>query len=672
MKISIEQIETNGLRCPNTVISFKNKPTGPVINLLQMPNGTGKTTIIELLQGALTGDAINWSPTKIKSYARKTEGDLAVEGLFKLTISIERNDKHIQIVVFQIDFDFHHGKVDFFTTPNKGAGMEDGWSPPKDLRQYITKSCVEVFVFKGDKVNDIISPEKEDAEVTIKAFFGIDSIEGFVGIVKDNFRNRVSQTTVNDRNVKSEKALLKRWTDRYILLKEKYEEFSKDLVNFEKKEKDLKDNWGDVINKQKGANDKQIEIESNIEETKNQLSKHSSLVFEQLKNPFSISNNLISGLVIMKDSLDRMKLPGASRTFFDELIAEDNGCICGRELDNKSIQKIEENIDSYLSNNEINIINDIKRGITEANDDASIVDGLKGLFDELNILHESHEDALNAKSVFDQNAKRNADKDGSDIFDKLTEITEKMVRARAAKRNLSKNSSLSDDDLKRPEKCYSYIIAEKAQDKFIEKIGGMSDMLKDVQANQILQKVITTAKDKALIHLKDHLKKLTNQKLKETLSDGSQIEVLEIDKFVQLGWNNIKQSEGSGAQNIIVAYSFARSVLEEASIEFPLIVDHPVAQVDTANRESLGATLASMMHQFIGFLIDTERPGFLEGVNSGGDVHYISLFSDIKGNAAFIDSIKKINNDETHITNNGYLCYNKDFFIENSMGVGNV
>ena len=324
------------------------------------------------------------------------------------------------------------------------------------------------------------------------------------------------------------------------------------------------------------------------------------------------------------------------------------------------------------ANNEIGIINDIKRGITEANDDASIVDGLKGLFDELNILHESHEDALNAKSVFDQNAKRNADKDGSDIFDKLTEITEKMVRARAAKRNLSKNSSLSDDDLKRPEKCYSYIIAEKAQDKFIEKIGGMSDMLKDVQANQILQKVITTAKDKALIHLKDHLKKLTNQKLKETLSDGSQIEVLEIDKFVQLGWNNIKQSEGSGAQNIIVAYSFARSVLEEASIEFPLIVDHPVAQVDTANRESLGATLASMMHQFIGFLIDTERPGFLEGVNSGGDVHYISLFSDIKGNAAFIDSIKKINNDETYITDNGYLCYNKDFFIENSMGVGNV
>ena len=672
MKVSIKQIEANGLRCPDTLISFKNKPTGPVINLLQMPNGTGKTTIIELLQGALTGDVINWSPAKIKSYARKTEGDLAIEGLFKLTISIERNDNHVQIVVFQIDFDFHHGKVDFFTTPNKGAGMEDGWTPPKDLRQYITKSCVEVFVFKGDKVNDIISPEKEDAEVTIKAFFGIDSIEGFVGVVKDNFRNRVSKTTVNDRNVKSEKALLKRWDDRCALLKVKYEEFTKKLEDYVKEEKELKDNWGDVISKQKGANDRQIEIKSKIEGAKNELSRHSSLVFEQLKNPFSLSNNLISGLVTMKDSLDRMKLPGASRTFFDELIAEDNGCICGRELDGDSIKKIEENIDSYLSSNEINIINDIKRGISEANDGSSIVDELRSMFDELNILHERHEDALNEKSVFDQNAKRNADKDGSDVFDKLTKITEKIVKARTAERSLSKNSSLSDDDLKRPEKCNSYIVAEKAQDKLTEKIGGMSDMLKDVQANQILQKVITTAKDKALIHLKEHLTKLTNQKLKETLPSGSQIKVLEIDKFVQLGWNNIKQNEGSGAQNIIVAYSFARSVLEEASIEFPLIVDHPVAQVDIANRESLGSTLASMMHQFIGFLIDTERPGFLEGVNSSGDVHYISLFSNIKGNASFIDSIKKINNDETYITDNGYLCYNKDFFIENSMGASNV
>ena len=284
----------------------------------------------------------------------------------------------------------------------------------------------------------------------------------------------------------------------------------------------------------------------------------------------------------------------------------------------------------------------------------------------------AHEDAVNERSIFEQNAKRNADKNGADIFDQLSIATEDKLNFGSALRQLSKNMPLSESDLKRPEKCKSYIVAEKAQDKITEKIGGMSDMLKDVEANKILQKVITTATNRALIRLKNHLTDLTNQKLRQTLPEGSKIKVLEIDKFVQLGWNDVKQSEGSGAQNIIVAYSFARSVLEEASIEFPLIVDHPVAQVDSANRESLGATLASMMHQFIGFLIDTERPGFLEGVNSGGEVHYVSLFSNIKGNQKFIDSINKIDKSETYITDNGYLCYNKNFFIENSMGLGNV
>lgn len=670
MRISVEKIETKGLRCPDTTIFFKNKSTGPVINLLQMPNGTGKTTIIELLQGALTGEAVKWSPGKIKSYVRKVDADSVIEGLFKLIISIERSDKHIQEVEFQIDFDFHHGKVDFFTTPNKGAGMEDGWNPPKDLKQYITKSCVEVFVFKGDKVNDIISSEKADAETTIKAFFGIDSIEGFVGIVNDNFRNRVSQTNVNNKNVASEKALLSRWNDRFVVLKGKHEKFEKNLERAEKEEEELKSNWGDVLKKQKGAEERQREIASTISSTEQNLANQSIEVFEQLKSPFSLSNELISGLVTMKDSLDKMKLPGASRTFFDELIAEDDNCICGRVLDKESIKKIEENIDSYLSSNEINIVNDIKRGISEAN--SGIVNELTDSFSKLKTLHLAHEDAINEKSIFDQNAKRNADKDGADIFDQLSKITENKLNFKSALRQLSKKSTLSDDELKRPERCMSHFIAEKAQDKLTEKIGGMSDMLKDVKANQALQKVITIAKDRALVRLKEHLTNLTNQKLKETLPEGAQIKVLEIDKFIQLGWNDIKQSEGSGAQNIIVAYSFARSVLEEASIEFPLIVDHPVAQVDTVNRESLGATLSSMMHQFIGFLIDTERPGFLEGVNKGGDVHYISLFSNIKGNAKYINSINKIDSNETCITDNGYLCYNKDFFIENSMGVSNV
>ena len=68
MKVSINQIITEGLRCPNSIINFKDRDSGAALNLLQMPNATGKTTIIKLLAATLSGQIRNWSPNKIKSF----------------------------------------------------------------------------------------------------------------------------------------------------------------------------------------------------------------------------------------------------------------------------------------------------------------------------------------------------------------------------------------------------------------------------------------------------------------------------------------------------------------------------------------------------------------------------------------------------------------------------
>ena len=139
MKISVVRVETKNLRCPDTSINLKDRKTGAVINLIQMPNGTGKTTIIELLQGILTGEARNWSADKIGSY--KAKDDTVYNGEFDLTISIQRDNEHNQEVVFRAEFDFVHGSVEFFTKKDVHHGQERGWAPPKDLKQYITSSC---------------------------------------------------------------------------------------------------------------------------------------------------------------------------------------------------------------------------------------------------------------------------------------------------------------------------------------------------------------------------------------------------------------------------------------------------------------------------------------------------------------------------------------------------
>jgi len=630
-----------------------------------MPNGTGKTTIIELLQGILTGEARNWSADKIGSY--KAKDDTVYNGEFDLTISIQRDNEHNQEVVFRAEFDFVHGSVEFFTKKDVHHGQERGWAPPKDLKQYITSSCVEVFIFKGDKVKDIISPDKDDAETTIKAFFGIEGLDNFVSHIKKNFQYRINNLTVNNNNVESERTLYQYWNDRHSTLVSKLDEFKEKLNVAKHKQQELEEKWGNILSEQENALEKQQEIDEKQQEAEAELYDKAVDVFGQLKNPFTTSQRILNNLVEMRDGLDRMKLPGASRTFFEELIEDGNNCICGRELDNDSVKTIESNIESYLSNNEINIINDIKRSIS----DAYSGDGhhyLKKSLEELNELYVYREDVTNEKNRFERIAVENSGGEGQKIFNEYTESQSDVIKYENAIKTLEKDTPISDLDESRPDSCKSHVAAEKMCDKLSERIGEMSDLLQDVDANKTLVSVLEIARKSSLSVLKDHLKDLTNRKMRETLPEGSKIEIIDIDKSLQLGWNGVRQDEGSGAQNIIVAYSFARSVLEEASIEFPMIVDHPVTQVDRANRKALGSQLASMMHQFVGFLIDTERGGFIEGLEEESSVHYISLFSNIKGNEKYIESMKKVDKDEVLITDNGYLCYNKNFFIENSMG----
>ena len=104
-----------------------------------------------------------------------------LDGHPSLEISIiEESNKHAKNLSFLVRFDFEHGVTELFTIRNVESGLEKGHLPPPSLRQFISQGCVDVFCFQGDKIKDIIDSEKEDAEVTINAFFGFDDINTFL------------------------------------------------------------------------------------------------------------------------------------------------------------------------------------------------------------------------------------------------------------------------------------------------------------------------------------------------------------------------------------------------------------------------------------------------------------------------------------------------------------
>ena len=117
-----------GLRCPDHEISLKkpeSKKPSPV-TLIQMPNGTGKTTTLTMLRAVLSGEVERWAPKKVREFRRPGRG--AESGSFLASLLV--NDKRL---TFDAEFDFEEGSVELKTT--YGEGQRRGHHPPRTAQQ---------------------------------------------------------------------------------------------------------------------------------------------------------------------------------------------------------------------------------------------------------------------------------------------------------------------------------------------------------------------------------------------------------------------------------------------------------------------------------------------------------------------------------------------------------
>ena len=102
MKLRIDSIKTSNLRCPDFDISLKDG-----VNFLQIPNGVGKTTILQLIKNTLSN---NWSEEIVmslrqqKNIYKDNASYMADEGSFILEMTIDENHYG-----FEVNFNFEEG-----------------------------------------------------------------------------------------------------------------------------------------------------------------------------------------------------------------------------------------------------------------------------------------------------------------------------------------------------------------------------------------------------------------------------------------------------------------------------------------------------------------------------------------------------------------------------------
>ena len=97
------------------------------VALIQMPNGTGKTTTLQLLTATLTGQASAWDAARVRSFRQK--GDSHPAGQFKATLLIDGKPLSIELTL-----DYDAGVARYKSTSPGSGGVVQRWNTPPAVR----------------------------------------------------------------------------------------------------------------------------------------------------------------------------------------------------------------------------------------------------------------------------------------------------------------------------------------------------------------------------------------------------------------------------------------------------------------------------------------------------------------------------------------------------------
>src|SRR5437868_2618281 len=106
MKLTVLGWSASGLRCPDHDVQIGDPASKkiPKATVLQMPNGTGKTTTLTMLRAALSGEATLWDESQVKELRAPLEDNPSGKFIVRLGV----DDKP---VTFELLLNFSTGKA---------------------------------------------------------------------------------------------------------------------------------------------------------------------------------------------------------------------------------------------------------------------------------------------------------------------------------------------------------------------------------------------------------------------------------------------------------------------------------------------------------------------------------------------------------------------------------
>jgi len=645
MNLKIISWESKGLRSPDMRVKLDLHGLKK-ITLVQMPNGTGKTTTLNMIQAAMTGDARYWSAERVMDYRpANTNSDSAV---FKLELLIDKIP-----LTFELILDFLNKKVFYKTTSPEIGGVVDDWSPPTHVRRFLNKSFVGLFIFDGELAERLLKSDTQHAEAE-NAIDALCQLYLFDDCNKklDKFWSDATRDTgpTTGQGLSMWKKKLKVFEGRKSELTKLKSGLEEKSVSLEKEINDLSISVNERLASEGGVKDEWI----NAKDEENTLTSNVDTIGSEFMNvmrkPYLLNSCFCNALINLKDKMDKHQLPRkTSSQFFIEL-TEDLECICGRPMNAEAKSTILKNSSKYLGEDITGTLNalkdDIVKYVTNA-DKTAFNDKKEELRDEVSQAFVATTNRQILENQFLESG-------GEALQNDQKILTEKENEKREIDESLEDINE--DDDGDNNQDSYSLASITRQYNQAKNKVNEISDTVNLHKQVEAIQDILNSAKKISRDLIRDELTIECNEKIKQVLRRNP-VRISRIGRSLELKG----QRGASAGQTLAIGYTFLASLLHKGQNEFPLVVDSPAGPIDPTVRKEVAEMIPNLCDQFLAFTTASEKLRFVKPLANAcnNDITYLTLFRKIAGSEDLVKNLPKKGVIET---DSGVLVSGKEYF----------
>lgn len=654
MKIEIIGWSSRGFRCPDMKVSLASDGTVPRVALIQMPNGTGKTTTLNLLKATLTGEAKDWGHGKIAEFRRP--GDPTGAGQFEVELRVDERP-----LTLGLELDFEFGSASYTTRSPEVGGFNPDWTPPPAVRRFLTRKFVDLFIFDGELANRLLNPDESRAEEAIEALCQLDLLDDIRAHAQAFWeaQAQVAGGASTSKGLSRYKSIADRLNARLRELRGELGEVDSRLEDITTRTALLEHK----IRQHRDADEQGREAREKANLAKAQVDEAVIAavqdVMVRLRRPEAVAGAFTHTLRSIKSHLDRVKLPeSTSRQFFTEL-ADGDLCICGRPIAEHERQFILSRAEDFLGDDIMSTLNSLKSDIDRLDDTESESALLSAAANLGDLRTKSHTLATELEQL-DEVSFSNATDELVAARAALAELEKEAFRLTEKREKFNAPATKADAQLLTSSNEVAHVTSIKAGERRLEavskEIARISGTMELRAKIEVLKSVLADARTIARQYLREVLVASCNEKLRKVLK-GDPIQIEKIDKSLVLQG----RSSGSAGQNLAVGYTFLAEALHRGTHVFPLIVDSPAGPLDHPVRREVASMVPSLCSQFIAFTISTEREAFLEPLEkaAGMDVKYITAFRKTVGNADLMRDLPV----GAEQTEQAVLVEGRDYFV---------